>query len=159
MARSRRRTRWVDALRSDVLVLAGAAAPGSIVDEALITETEMEQELVGGTIIRVVGSIFVLRTAGSPVVTAAIWMAPTYVGSVLPSDWTNDTFNRPGVMYTEMWNGASVGTPHENRTVMDVRSKRKIEPGKQLLLSLQNHRVAGHDAQVTYHLRMLVLMP
>ena len=154
----RRRTRWIDALRSDVLSLSGAVAPGSITDEGLITETEMEQEIVGATLIRIVGSIICVRSVGSPIITAAIWMAPTYLGSALPTDWTNDTFERPGVMHTEMWFGG-VASPMGDHRRIDVRSKRKIEPGKQLLVSFQNHRVAGHDAQVVYHLRMLVLMP
>ena len=153
----RRRTRWYDALRSDALVQSGAVPPGTITNEGLVTETELENELAGATLIRIVGSIICTRNAGQPITTAAVWMAPTYLGAVLPSDWTNDTFSRPGVMHTEIWLSAS-GADVQDRRMIDIRTQRKVEPGKQLLLSLQNHSIAGNDNRIAYHLRMLFLL-
>ena len=152
---ARRRTTWISAVETDGVALAGAAAPGPVVNETLVSEAEHENT-PGATVVRVVGDFCLRRTAGSPIVTWALWWAPNYVGAVLPTDWTQDVFERESVMLVGMF-APNIGD--FRRYPFDVRTKRKISKGTTLVLSVQNHTVAGNDAQIMYNLRSLLLLP
>ena len=154
---AKRRTRWVDTVSTTAVVLAGAVAPGTVVDEAILPESELETLGTGATIIRVVGHIIMRSDAGAPVVTGCLWLAPNYAGAVFPTDWLNDTFERNAVMATFMWQ-PKAGLSTEP-TPVDIRTKRKVSPGTSLILSLQNHSIASQDAAYVYHLRALLLLP
>ena len=158
MAR-KRRTRWIDAISTDAIALAGAVAPGTVVNRTLLTEAELETIADGATLIRTVGSVNMIRTAGSPVVTLALWFAPNYPAAVFPADWTQDVFEREKVFQTEMWHMNLGSNSQGSHRMFDVRSKRRVSPGQVCLGSFQNHSVAGNDAQFTYHLRFLMLLP
>ena len=158
MARSKRQTQWIDTIQSAVQSIAGAVAPGTIDSNVMILESEAENVGGGGTVSRIVGDIWVARTAGAPVVTATVMVFDTYVGAALPTDWDNDTFQRRAVMWTAMWVLNSTTDGFQRRT-LDVRTKRKLGQGQRLTLEIQNHGTAGNDAQFAFHLRSLLLLP
>ncbi len=157
MARSRRQTRWVDAVESTSVAVAGAAAPGTINNRVLTTEQELEQEgLLGSTLIRIVGDLWCDANAGRPIVTFAWWWSPAYVGAVDPTDWDNDTFDRRDDFY--IWMCAPRVNVRGERLRVDIRAKRKVSPGMVLQCSVQNHSVGGNDASFVWHQRMLYLL-
>ena len=157
MARSRRRTQWVDALQTSAQLLPGAVAPGTVVDITILSEAEMEELGGGVTLIRVVGHLYCTRTAGTPAVTGCLWLAPAYAGAVFPVDWTQDEFQREANIWSFQYAGnVQSGASRFN---IDIRSKRKLGQGKTLQLSLQNHNIAGNDASIFFHLRCLLLLP
>ena len=158
MARGRRRTQWVDAILSDVTTIAGAAAPGTLVEQSIVTEVEMENIGGGATVIRIIGDIWTLQSAGAPVVTHTLYLRQEYQGVTSVSDWVNDAFQRTEVMATWMV-ALDSGSSQAHHTMVDIRSKRKLRQGISLLLSSQNHRIAGHDATYLFHLRCLLLLP
>ena len=157
MARGRRRFQWIDAIQTTEVVLNGAAAPGTIINETILSEAELENVGGGGTLIRVVGDIQVKRTLGTPVITASLFVREAYAGSVSPSDWTADTFQRRDMLGTWMF-GGNVNTAAMYR-VIDLRTKRKLGQGVDVLLAFQNHSVAGSDATYWFHLRALLMLP
>ena len=154
---AKRRTRWIDTVSTTPVALAGAAAPGTVIDESILPENELETLGTGATLIRVVGHIHLSSLLIDPVVTAALWFAPNYAGAVFPVDWLNDVFERQSVIWTGLWRPKA--TKHSNVTVIDIRAKRKVSPGQSLILSMQNHSPAGSDAEYVYHLRSLLLLP
>ena len=154
MARTRRQTQWIDASSTSLVALAGAVAPGTIVNETIISEGEFEN-LGKLTVTRIVGEIWISRTAGSPVVTATLLTLENYPGAVFPVDYTPDVWQRPNNMWSAMWHGTSA-TDGPMKIPVDVRSQRKMGQGHILILAMQNHSIAGQDAQYTFHLRALV---
>ena len=158
MAR-RRRAQWIDAIDTTFnnTVLAGAAAPGTIVNTTILSEAELENIGGGGTLIRTIGEIIVRRTAGAPVITCALFMAQNFTGAVAPTDWDADTFQREQQLGS--WMVAADSTLSFVRLAIDLRSKRKLTQGMTMQLAAQNHAVAANDASLIYHLRCLVLLP
>ncbi len=154
----RRRTRWIDSLLTSRTALAGAAAPGTIIDSVLMTETEIESLGDGATLIRIVGDIWTCDSAGDPVVSHNIWLSPAYAGIVLIADWEQDAYERTSMLGTWMVVPDS-NTALCKHTRVDLRSKRKLSPGTQLTLSSQNYAIANNDATISFHLRMLLLLP
>ena len=97
----KRRTQWVEGINTAYQDLLGAAAPGTVLDEVIVSEGELEN-FNNPTIIRVVGDILLLSSLGRPVVTATLWVAPRYADAILPSDWDQDAFQRGSVMWTKL---------------------------------------------------------
>ena len=153
---ARRKTRWFANVQTGVINANGAAAPGTVVDTITLGEALIEDTFSGATIIRTVGDIWIRASAGVPVMTAVLWFAPTYLGSVNPTDWVEDTVERSSVMMSWMVLATTAEMAH---IFVDVRSKRKLEPGVNLTLSVQNHSLAGDDARITWFLKHLILMP
>ena len=155
---SRRRTQWIDAIVSTGQTIAGAAAPGTIVANTIISETEMEQYGGAATLIRVIGDIFTRRAAGVAVITHTLFLLENYAGATAPTDWANDEFQRKDVLgnYMAVLPSDSSGMVHER---IDLRTKRKLGQGQSLQLASQNHSIAGQDAVLYFHLRCLVLLP
>ena len=155
---SKRRTQWIDAVQSTQVNVAGAAAPGTVVDTSIIGEAELENLGAQGlTLIRVIGDLWFRRTAGTAVLSAALWDAPNYAGAVWPTDWVQDTYERRANLGSwSIW-VSSVYEVHHIK--VDLRTKRKMSSGNSIVLSLQNHSIAGNDAQAMWHLRALVLLP
>jgi len=156
MAR-RRRFQWIDALVSSPIAVAGAAAPGTISNQTIISEVELENVGGGATMMRVVGDIILRATAGNPVFTYALWVFPAYVGSVQPTDWDNDTFQRADMLGT--WTVQAPVADRISIVRVDLRTKRKLGQGVQVQLAIQNHSIAGNDASIAFHLRSLLLLP
>ena len=158
MARSKRRTRWFDNIDSTLFTVVGAAAPGTIVNRISLGEAAIEDNFNGGTLVRTVGTIWLHQTAGSPIMSVVLYMSPTFAGSVEPTDWVDDTFERQGVMMTWFANPTSISRGL-NPIHVDVRSKRKLMPGVNLNIVFQNHAIATNDCNVSFHLRHLILLP
>ncbi len=156
MAR-RRRTVWTRNIVSSATALAGSAAPGTLVSVVLLGETETEGRAAGGTIIRVVGDICMLRTAGVPVISAVIHTQATHLGAGSPTDWDADALEREAVMWTALWH-PNLGNADPVRHI-DVRTMRKVSSGTDLQIAFQNHAVAGNDAQFVFILGVLILLP
>ena len=153
MARMKRTVQWIDAVNTSLTALAGAASPGTIVNETIISEAELEN-LGRFTITRIVGDIMLSRTAGSPVVTATLVLFDNYPGAAFVPDWNQDAFERGNVLWSVMRHMTSASEPLH--ISVDVRSQRKMSTGKALVLAMQNHSIAGQDAQYVHHLRTLV---
>ena len=66
-----------------MIPLVGAAAPGTVKNETIIAETELEN-LGRFTITRVVGEIWISRTAGSPVCSFALSVFDNFPGATFP---------------------------------------------------------------------------
>jgi len=152
---AKRKTQWIDTVNSTANSLVGAAAPGTIVNEVILSENELEN-VPNSTLIRVVGNLIFARSAGTPVITAALWLAPNYSGVALPTDWDNDTFQRGSVLWTTMFMD-TVGSTTVNHH-LDIRSKRRMTQGMDLNLSIQNHSLAGNTVLFSFHLRCLLLL-
>ena len=157
MAR-RRKFQWVDAIVATPVALVGAAAPGTLVSSTIITENELENVGGGATLMRVVGQIITGELQNKPVVTHTLFVFENYVGSALPADWDNDTFQRAGVLGTWMVFPGS-NTLLTVSTEVDLRTKRKLGQGVTVLLHSQNHAIANQDAEFVFHLRCLLLLP
>ncbi len=157
MARSRRRTQWIDAIQTTSVTLSGAAAPGTVLDTTMISEAEMENVGGGATLLRTIGDIWTTRVAGSPVVTHTLFLAQNFPGAVGIADWDQDAFQREQMLAT--WLVTPVQNPNALRTMVDIRSKRKLTQGVTLQLSSQNHSVVGNDVVFAFHLRFLILLP
>ncbi len=153
----RRRTQWVDALNPTLVTVNGAAAPGTISEAFIISEAELEN--LGGmaTATRIVGSINFVHLLGIPVLTAVLYLRQEYAGVVSPVDWTQDVYQRMGVMWT-MQRTYSVGASDAMHVNVDIRTQRKIGQGRSLTLAVQNHAIAGNNAAFTFHLRALLLL-
>ncbi len=157
MAR-RRRTQWIDAINTGPITVLGAIAPGTLNEETMVSEGEMENIGGGATLIRTVGEIWTLQSVGAPAFTHTLFLAQNFVGATFPADWDADAFQRQQVLGT--WMGLlDAGSNRSYRHSIDLRSKRKLTQGLSLTLSTQNHRTAGHDLQYAFHLRMLLLLP
>ena len=154
---SSRRTQWIDAVETTRVALNGAAAPGTINNDILIGENEVEN--VGGnvTLLRTVGDLWIQRNAGNAVVTATMFLGQAFAGAVQPTDWNQDAFQRRENLYSWMVVGSA--SDEGSHIVVDVRTKRKIGQGQSLYLSLQNHSIAGNDARYAFHFRHLILLP
>ncbi len=157
MATRRRKTQWIDSIISTEFTLPGAAAPGTVDNRTLLSETEIENVGGGSVLTRIVGDIG-LRAAGAdtPVVTASVMLFSNFVGSTFISDYDGDAFQRQGMLWTRM------GLPIAGDAVrwfVDWRANRKMTQGMTLQLALQNHSLAGIDAEIIFHLRMLILLP
>ncbi len=157
MAR-RRRFQWIDSITSGYVALAGAVAPGTIVNSAIITEAELENVGGGATLIRVVGDIITQEVVGVPVVTHTLFIQQAFAGAGFPADWDGDTFQRADVLGTWMHGPCSntLFTVHER---IDLRTKLKLGQGIELDLASQNHSVATNDAIFIFHLRFLLMLP
>ena len=157
MAR-RRKTQWIDGLVTSNVAVAGAAAPGTVVDTTMLAEAELENIGGGGTLIRVVGDLIFRRTAGAPVVTAVLFVAQNYVGAVNPTDWDVDAFQREENLGS--WMSAGMDTTLSwDRHHIDLRTKRKLTQGVTVQLAVQNHSVAANDLNFNCHFRFLILLP
>ena len=156
---SRRRYQWIDAIVTTEVALVGAAAPGTIIEEAILLETELENIGGGGTLIRVVGDIWARRTQGTaPILTSTLFVAQQHVGVVQPTDWVQDTFQNKFVLGT--WLGMVGST--DALTVhfkVDLRTKRKLGQGVAVFMAMQNHSLANQDIAYVFHLRCLLLLP
>ena len=155
---NRRRTQWIDAIDATGFSIAGAAAPGTIVSNLLVGEAEMENVGGGATLLRVIGDIWTRRSAGTaPTVTHTLFMNQAFAGAVDVVDWNNDAFQRPQMLGTWMYvPGTDVLIVRER---VDIRTKRKLMQGNRLTLEFQNHALAGENVFVSFHLRMLLLLP
>ena len=152
---ARRRTQWLDAILSTPQFIAGAVAPGTIVSNTILTETELEN-VGASTLIRIVGDLFCLSAAAEPVFTHTLLLFNNYVGGGLPTDWDNDTFERSDVLGTWMSQpDAAVSAIHHR---IDLRTKRKFGRGVTLTLETQNHSPGGNDGRYVFHLRCLLLL-
>ena len=158
MAR-RRKFQWIDAIQSTLFNVVGAAAPGTVVSNAIVAETEVENVGGGATLMRVVGDIFWRSTAGTPVATATLFLFQPYLGAARPTDWDNDTFQRATVLGTWMAATVTGGSETMTHTRIDLGTKRKLTQGMELDLEIQNHSTAGNDFAVAFHLRALLLLP
>jgi len=154
---SRRRYQWIDAIVATEISLLGAAAPGTIVNQTLVAEAELENIGGGGTLIRIVGDVYMRVALGNPVVTFSIFLAQQFAGAVQPTDWGNDEFQRKQYLGGKMLMGLQ-GNENGHWSV-DLRTKRKLTQGIAMDVGIQNHATAGNDARVAFHLRMLVLLP
>jgi len=153
---ARRRTQWIDAIQSTSVVLAGAAAPGTIIEVSLLTEAEIENLGGGVTLLKVIGDVVTQRIAGAPIVTHTLYVRQQYAGAVGVGDWTNDEFQRLAMLGT--WLSAP-GANDIDRINIDLRTKRKLGQGVALVFSTQNHSLAGTDANYAFHLRALLALP
>jgi len=153
----KRQYQWIDAIVADEITLAGAVAPGTIVNTTVVSEREMENIGGGGTLIRVVGDVYMRVAVGNPVVTAALFLQESYASAVAPTDWGNDEFQRKAYLGGMLLVGL-VGNQLGHWKV-DLRTKRKLTQGQQMELATQNHSTAGNDARIAFHLRFLVLLP
>ena len=155
---SRRRTQWIDAIDATGFTVAGAVAPGTIVSSLLVGEAEMENLGGGVTLLRTLGDIWTRRTVGTaPVVTHTLFMNQAFAGATDVVDWNNDAFQRKQMLGTWMHvPGTDVLIVRER---VDIRSKRRLGQGERLTLESQNHSIASQDVFVTFHLRMLLLLP
>ena len=154
---ARRKTQWIDTVETTIVTVAGAAAPGTVSNELILSEAELEN-VPNSTLIRVVGTIWYVASAGAPIVTAALWLAPNYTDSVLPLKWDNDEFQRGSMLWTDLFMSSSSSDDPVRRT-LDIRSKRRMTQGSDLTLSFMNHAVANNDVSIVYHLRCLLLLP
>ena len=93
---AKRRTQWIDAINSTPTDVAGIIN----VDEALVSESELENVGGASTITRVVGEIWIHSLLVVPVAGWTIWLHGVYVGSVTLTLWDIDTFQRQRVMAT-----------------------------------------------------------
>jgi len=153
---AKRLTTWIDAVITTPVVVIGAVAPGTILNDGIVTEAEFEN-LGRSTITRVVGQINLNPTLASPVVTMALWVSPEYAGAAKPTDWDQDTFQRQRVLWTYIARPLlGGGLIHSVDIDVDVRSQRKVDSGVGLTLSIQNHSAAGNTFEYTYHLRCLL---
>ena len=154
---ARRRTQWIDAIQSSFVVLAGAVAPGTVIETSLLTEAEIENLGGGLTLLKVIGDIVAVRTAGTPVLTFTLYFRQQYAGAVGVPDWDNDAFQRKAMVGT--WMTTVQVQDATARLPIDLRSKRKIGQGVSLVLAAQNHSAAANDANYAFHLRALVALP
>ena len=156
---SRRRYQWIDAIVSSETALVGAAAPGTIIEDAIVLESELENIGGGATLMRVVGDIWIRRTAGTaPIVSHTLFVAQQFVGIVQPTDWVGDTFQNKMVLGTWLsMVGSTDGLTVHHR--VDLRTKRKLGQGVAVLLASQNHSIATNDTAYVFHLRCLLLLP
>ena len=157
MAR-RRRYQWVDAAEFTPIAIAGAAAPGTLVQNTIILESELENVGGGATLIRVVGEIITGEVLGKPVVSHTLFVFNNYAGAALPVDWDNDVFQRSDVLgtWTHFPGSNTLFTVQER---IDLRTKRKLGQGVSVILHSQNHAIAAQDAEFVFHLRCLLLLP
>ena len=155
---SRRRTQWIDAIASTSQNINGAAAPGTVFSNLLVGEAEMENLGGGVTLLRVIGDIWTRRIAGTaPVVTHTLFMNQAFAGAVDVVDWNNDAFQRKQMLGTWMHiPGTDVLIVRER---VDIRTKRRFGQGERFTLESQNHSIAGENVNMTFHLRMLLLLP
>ena len=154
----KRRTRWLTVVAIEETVFGLGAT-----NKTLLTETEMEDELAGGTITRVVGSIYgSSSSAGGHVMVGGVWVAPNYVGATLPvaAEWfkpDGDIYDRPGMMTTFMaevsGNDGCCGS-----VKFDLRSQRKIVQGSSLQLTVVNTNAAA-TILFSMLIRVLVKLP
>ena len=154
---AKRTTTWDIALDTSFTSLPGAVAPGTIVNVTTLGESAIESKYRGGTLIRIVGDIVVVRTAGTPVVSFVIWFAGAYSGFTFPIDWGFDELERNNVLMS--WMSAVETSMQTWRIAVDVRSKRKLGAGVSLQLAVQNHSAATNDCSFAYTLKHLILMP
>ncbi len=155
----RRRYQWIDAIQTSAITLNGAAAPGTVSDQTIIGEAELENIGGGATLMRVVGDIWVRRLAGTaPIVTATLFNLQGYGSAVAPADWQQDEFQRTANLGSWLWMvGSTDGlTVHQS---IDLRTKRKLGQGILTVLAVQNHSVAGENVSFVFHLRCLLLLP
>ncbi len=157
----RRRFQWIDSVSTTPTAIAGAAAPGTIITQVVITEAEMENLGGGATLIRTVGSVWLSATAGRPVVTGALYLQENYAGSVPPTDWgINDTWQRKELLGSWMyWSRVGVGEDVTREWKVDLRAKRKLTQGQSLDFIFQNHSVATNDVEIVAHFRCLLMLP
>ena len=155
MAR-KRRTQWIDSLATSEIAVAGAAAPGTINEQVLVDEAEIENVGGAATVTRIVGSITLQRTLGSPVLSIAIWLGSAFVGAANPTDWDQDTYQRSRVLWT--YQTLLTTDPANRQLTVDIRTQRKLGQGVALQMSVQNHSIANHNAEFTFHLRSLLLL-
>jgi len=154
MARGRK-TKWIDSIQTDLQTLAGAADPGTLANLVMVSSVET-QNAQGATIVKVVGQLILRQFEGVPVITAALHVESPQSSS--EDDWTALAFQqRAGIMWTGIW----VGTTALPVVVIDlnVRTKRVVNHGGELILSLQNHSAASNSVQYVFHLRTLLLLP
>ncbi len=121
---AKRKTQWIDTILTTPSAIPGAVDPGTVQDNVILSETELEN-VPNSTLIRVVGSITVARTAGSPVLSFALWLSPNYEGIALPGDWRNDEFQRGSILWTHLF-FASGSVEGLERVRLDIRSKRRM---------------------------------
>ncbi len=155
----RRRYQWIDAIQTTAVALVGAAAPGTVSDQTIIGEAELENIGGGATLLRVVGDIWLRRTQGTaPVVTGTLFNLQGYGSAVAPIDWQQDEFQRTANLGSWLWMVGSTDalTIHQS---IDLRTKRKLGQGILTVLAMQNHSIATNDAEFVFHLRCLLLLP
>ena len=156
----RRRTQWIDSADNTLITVLGAGFPGTIVDQIQLLEAEIE-EPSGQTLTRTIGDLWVNHLAGGPIiVSATLWIKQAYAGAVAVTNWSQDAYQREAVIGTWYWLVSAISANGYGAHVrVDLRSKRKLSKGTELLLSWQNHSAAGNNVTVASHLRFLTLLP
>lgn len=164
MARSnRRRLRWYD-IAANRTVLASAAG-GSIAQEILLTETQIEELGGGMTLMRIIGDIYLSRVGTAPVVQMVIVAqhaqaaASKVAGYYGPAN-VEDNAEEMGTLWNRLW--ADVDLSFSGTHVpVDIRRRIKLQQGMEVALYLENWTLsaAADNASYLYHLRCLVALP
>jgi len=154
MARSRRRSIWLDQFTVVEQVISGGS--GAVNDE-LVTSSVIEGLGGNATIIRIVGTVSLRSLTARPTVLGFIWVAPSYASATLPTIVATDEIARMRTMWTVYRNmDLADDTVH---IPIDIRTQRKLGQGVRVVFSYQNLSMAGNDASVSYHFRSLILLP
>ena len=152
-----RRVQWFDSLLTDAFTLVGAAAPGTLTNDIILSAGELDGAGGKVTLTRIVGEIWLRATVGNPSFTAVIHFESDQ--HAVETDWTAASIeDRPDVVWTGTWRGQASTSVAPTKIAIDVRAKRIMQRGA-LLLSMQNHSIAGNDLQYIYHTRSLVMLP
>ena len=153
---NKRRTQWIDAIQATAIAVNGAAAPGTINEQAILTEGELENLGGGATLLRLVGDIWIRSSAGNSVITTSFYLNQQYAGAASVADWNQDAYQRLAYLGGYMTE-ATVGLTQ--RVMVDLRTKRKMGQGIALTMAFQNHNIGGNDARVIFHVRALLMLP
>jgi len=128
----------------------------TISNDTILSETEIEDQWsTGATITRIVGDLSIRYATGTTnIIHGAIWLAPTYAGGTLPTLLNADFYERQQVMWTFLrMIDLADDTVHIK---IDIRTKRKAQGGKFLLLTIANE--SANDATFSWHIRTLGLL-
>ncbi len=150
MAHARKRkTVWEDEVVDNTTV-----AAASILDTVILPEARIET-LGDVTVTRIIGELSLSFTVGNVnTVKAAIWIAAAYGGSTTPSDWNADAFQRTRVMW--MMHRMLRLTDDTMLVEIDIRTKRKMSSGVELLFSLEN--TSANLLSASLHIRTLMAL-
>ena len=149
MANRKRKTVWEDEVVNNTTL-----AATSILDTVILPEARIET-LGDITVTRIIGELTMSFTVGNVnTVKAAIWIAAAYGGATTPADWNADAFQRSRVMWT-MHRQMRL-TDDTLFVPIDIRTKRKMSSGTELLLSIEN--TSGNLLSMAFHIRTLMAL-
>ena len=149
MANRKRKTVWKDSVLDN-----GTLAAASILDTVILSETQIET-FGDVTVTRIIGELSLNFAVGAlNTVKAAVWIAAAYGGATTPAAWTADAFERSRVMWTMH---RMAGVDDDTLYVpIDIRTKRKLTSGVDLLFSLEN--TSGNVLSHAHHFRVLSML-